>query len=88
MTTPCSHRHPHEHTQAPTGRWLKRLTKVCGPARSAPSVTVRRWHRLGKRVATVHDTPPGGEWPDRASHREAPLLETPRLDLLLRSGAA
>ena len=62
MTTTCSHRHLHEHTQAPTGRWLKRLTKVSGPARSAasPTVTVRRWHRQGKRVAAVDDMPPGG----------------------------
>jgi hypothetical protein len=91
MTTPCSHRHPHEHTHAPTGRWLKRLTEVCGPARSAPSppVTVRRWHRQGKRVtAVVHDTPPAAELLDRAGRREVPLLETLRLDLLLRSRAA
>ena len=61
MTTPCSHRHLHEHTHAPTGRWLKRLTKVCGLARSAPSpsVTVRRWQRQDKLVAAVYDTPPG-----------------------------
>lgn len=61
MTTPCSHRHPPEYTQAPTGRRLKRLPKVCGPARSAPSpsVTVRRWHRQGKLVAAVDNTPPG-----------------------------
>jgi hypothetical protein len=61
MTTTCSHRHQHEHTQAPTCRWLKRLTKVCGSARSAPSpsVTLRRWHRLGKLVAAVDNTPPG-----------------------------
>jgi hypothetical protein len=60
MTTPCSHRHLHEHTQAPTGRWLKRLAKVCGPARSAPSpsVTVRRWQRRDKPVAAVHDMSP------------------------------
>ena len=60
MTTTCSHRHLHEHTQAPIGRWLKRLTKVCGPARSAPSssVTVRRCHRQGKLVSAVDDTPP------------------------------
>jgi hypothetical protein len=90
MTTTCSHRHLHEHMQAPTGRWLKRLTKVCGPARSAPSpsVTVRRWHRQGKRVAAVHDTPPGAERLDCAGRREVPLLETPRLDFLLRSRAA
>lgn len=61
MTTTCSHRHLHEHTQAPTGPWLKRLTKVCGSARSAPfpSVTLRRWHRQGKRVAAVDYLPPG-----------------------------
>jgi hypothetical protein len=90
MTTPRSHRHPHEHTQAPTGRWFKRLTEVCGPARSAPSppVTVRRWHRQGKRVTAVHDTPPVAELLDRAGRREVPLLETLRLDLLLRSRAA
>lgn len=83
MTTTCSHRHLHEHTQAPTGPWLKRLTKVCGPARSAPSpsVTVRRWHRQGKRAAAVHDTPP-------EAARQVPLLETPRLDFLLGSRAA
>jgi hypothetical protein len=90
MTTTCSHRHLHEHMQAPTGRWLKRLTKVCGPAWSAPSpsVTVRRWHRQGKRVAAVHDTPPGAERLDCAGRQEVPLLETPRLDFLLRSRAA
>jgi len=90
MTTTCSRRHQHEHTQAPTGPWLKRLTKLCGPARSAPSpsVTVRRWHRQGKRVAAVHDTPPGAERLDRAGRREVSLLETPRLDFLLRSRAA
>ena len=81
MTTPCNHRHQHEHTQAPTGRWLKRLTKVCGPARSAPSpsVTVRRWHRQGKLVAAVDDAAPGAERLDRADRREIPLplLKTP-----------
>jgi hypothetical protein len=84
MTTTCSHRHLHEHTQAPTGRWLKRLTKVCGPARSAPSpsVTVRRWHRQGKLVAAVHDTPPGPSGSIARTAGEAPLLETPRLDFL------
>ena len=77
MTTTCSHRHLHEHTQALTDRLLKRLTKVCGPAWSAPSpsVTVRRWHRQGKRLAAVHDTSPGAERLDRAGRREVPLLE-------------
>ena len=90
MTTPCSHRHLHEHTQAPTGRWLKRLTKVCGPARSAPSpsVTVRRWYRQGKLVAAVDDTPPGPSGSIARAAREVPLLKTPRLDFLLRSRAA
>ena len=74
MTTTGSHRHQHEHTQAPTGRWLKRLTKVCGPARSAPSpsVTVRRWYRQDKRLTAAHDTLPGAERLDRARRREAP----------------
>jgi hypothetical protein len=62
MTTPCRHRHPHSHAQA--DRLLAqapRLTKVCGPARFAPSpsVTVRRWHRQDKLVAAVDATPPG-----------------------------
>jgi len=62
MTIPCRHHHPHSHTQ--TGRPLAqapRLTKVRGPARSAPcpSVTVRRWYRQSKLVAAVDDTPPG-----------------------------
>jgi hypothetical protein len=62
MTTPCKHRHPHAHTQA--DRLLAqapRLTKVCGPARSAPSqsVTVRRQYRQDKLMAAVDDTPPG-----------------------------
>jgi hypothetical protein len=61
MTTTCSHRHLHEHTQAPTDRWLERLTKVSGPARSAPSpsVTVRRWHRQGKRLTASMTRPQG-----------------------------
>lgn len=62
MTTTCRHRHPHPHTQAdrPLAQ-APRLTMVCGPARSAPSpsVTVDRWHRQGKLVAAVDDTPPG-----------------------------
>ena len=57
MTTTCSHRHLHEHTQAPTSPWLKRLTKVCGPARSAPRPSVMG--TPGKLVAAVDDTPPG-----------------------------
>ena len=45
MTTTCKRRHPHLRAQAerPLAQ-ASRLTKVCGPARSAPSqfVTVRR----------------------------------------------
>ena len=87
MTTPCSHRHLHEHTQAPTGPWFKCLPRCAAPVRAVPTVTLRRWHRQGKRVAAVHDTPPGAERLDRAVRREVPPLETPWLDLL-RSWAA
>jgi hypothetical protein len=89
MTTTCSHRHLHEHTQAPTGRWLKRLTRVCGPARSAPSPS-----RYAAGTDRASGWPPPMTRPQRPSGsieraaREAPLLETPRLDLLLRSRAA
>ena len=61
MTTPRKHRHPHSHAQI--SRPLveaPRLTRLCGPAWSAPSpsVTVDRWYRPGKRVAAVDDRPP------------------------------
>ena len=62
MTTPCLHRDLPAHAQAerPSAQ-APRLTRAYDPARSAPSpsVTLRRWHRLGKLVAAVDNTPPG-----------------------------
>ena len=91
MTTPCIHRDLPAHAQAerPSAQ-APRLTRAYDPARSAPSpsVTVRRWHRQDKRLTAIHNTLPGAEWHDRAGRWEAPLLETPRLDFLLRSRAA